>query len=62
VLLQAKTYFGGGEWYTLDLDYQAIAEILRTAGYRGWISLEYDGKEDVIPAIRKSLELLRGVF
>jgi sugar phosphate isomerase/epimerase len=62
VLLQAKTYFGGGEWYTLELDYKAIAEILRTAGYRGWISLEYEGKEEVIPAIKKSLELLRGVF
>jgi len=21
VLVQAKTYFGGGEWYSLDIDY-----------------------------------------
>jgi len=62
VLLQAKTYYGGGEWYTLDLDYKIIAEIMRKAGYRGWISLEYEGKEDVLPAIKKSLELLRSVF
>ena len=62
VLLQAKTYYGGGEWYTLDLDYGAIAEIMRKAGYRGWISLEYEGKDPVIPSIKKSLELLRGVF
>jgi L-ribulose-5-phosphate 3-epimerase len=62
VLLQAKTYFGGGEWYTLELDYQAIADIMRKAGYRGWISLEYEGKDPVIPAIKKSLDLLRGVF
>ena len=62
VLLQAKTYYGGGEWYTLDLDYPAIAAIMRKAGYRGWISLEYEGKDPVIPSIRKSLELLRGVF
>lgn len=62
VLLQAKTYYGGGEWYTLDLDYGAIAEIMRKAGYQGWISLEYEGKDPVVPSIKKSLELLRGVF
>ena len=62
VLLQAKTYYGGGEWYTLDLDYGAIAEIMRKADYRGWISLEYEGKDPVVPSIKKSLELLRSVF
>ena len=25
VIVQAKTYYGGGEWYTLDLDYPRIA-------------------------------------
>ena len=29
VFVQAKTYYGGGEWYTLDLDYKRIAGILR---------------------------------
>jgi sugar phosphate isomerase/epimerase len=62
VLLQAKTYYGGGEWYTLDLDYQIIADLMRTAGYTGWVSLEYEGRDDVLPSIQKSLELLRGVF
>src|SRR5262249_11165086 len=28
VFVQAKTYYGGGEWYTLDLDYKRIARIL----------------------------------
>ena len=27
--VQAKTYYGGGTWYTLDLDYRRIAQILR---------------------------------
>ncbi len=40
-LVQAKTYFGGGRWYALDLDYAKIASILRQDGYRGWISLEF---------------------
>lgn len=61
-LVQAKTYYGGGKWYTLDLDYDRIAKIYRTHGYRGWISLEYEGKEDWKIAIPKSLRLLRGTF
>ena len=28
-LVQAKTYYGGGRWYALDLDYARIASILR---------------------------------
>ncbi len=60
--VQAKTYFGGGTWYTLDIDYQRIAELLRRHNYRGYISLEFEGKEDFKTAVPKSLELLRSVF
>ncbi len=59
VLVQAKTYFGGGTWYTLDLDYQKIATILRKQHYRGFISLEFEGKEDYKTAVPKSLAMLR---
>ena len=62
VLVQAKTYFGGGQWYTLDLDYDRIGRILNEHGYRGWISLEFEGMEDFRTAIPKSLELLRRSF
>ena len=62
VLVQAKTYFGGGTWYTLDLDYPRIAEILRKANYHGYVSLEFEGKEDHSTAIPKSLALLRSAF
>ncbi|MBK1817448.1 sugar phosphate isomerase/epimerase [Luteolibacter yonseiensis] len=62
VLLQTKTYFGGGVWYTLDLDYNRIAKIMRDAEYTGYVSLEFEGKEDPLTAIPKSLELLRGAF
>ena len=61
-LVQAKTYFGGGTWYSLDLDYSRIAEILATAGYRGYVSLEFEGKEDILPGIQKSLAELRKHF
>lgn len=62
VLVQAKTYYGGGIWYTLDLDYRRIAEMLRRHGYRGYISLEYEGNEDWRTAIPKSLAMLRNAF
>lgn len=59
VYVQAKTYPGGGEWYTLDLDYQRIAKILRAANYTGYVGLEMEGKEDPMTAVPKSIELLR---
>jgi sugar phosphate isomerase/epimerase len=62
VLVQAKTYPGGGEWYSLDIDYPKVAQILNAAGYRGYISLEMEGKEDPATAVPKSLELLRRAF
>ncbi len=62
VIVQAKTYYGGGEWYTLDLDYPRIAKILRAAGFGGYVSLEMEGKEDAATAVAKSLEVLRAAF
>lgn len=62
VYVQAKTYHGGGEWYTLDLDYPRIATILDRAGYRGWVGLEMEGKEDAATAVPKSLATLRAAF
>ena len=62
ILVQAKTYFGGGEWYTLDIDYPRVARILRNANFGGYISLEYEGKEDAMTAVPKSLALMRKTF
>lgn len=62
IFVQAKTYFGGGEWYTLDLDYARIAGILKDVNYTGYVSLEFEGKEDPDVAVAKSLELLRKAF
>ncbi len=61
-IVQAKTYYGGGEWYTLDLDYKRIAAILRDAGYTGWVSLEMEGKETPETAVAKSYKVLRDAF
>jgi len=61
-LVQAKTYYGGGNWYTLDLDYPRIGEIMRKHNYKGYISLEMEGKADAMEAVPKSLEVLRDAF
>jgi len=62
VYVQAKTYYGGGEWYTLDLDYPRIAKILAEAGYTGYVALEMEGKEDPDTAVPKSITMLRQAF
>ena len=62
VLVQAKTYFGGGTWYTLDLDYDRYARILADHNYRGYVSLEFEGKESYHTAIPRSYRLLRKAF
>ncbi|MBM3876879.1 MAG: sugar phosphate isomerase/epimerase [Verrucomicrobia bacterium] len=62
VFVQAKTYHGGGEWYTLDLDYDRIARILADVNYTGFISLEMEGKEHADTAVPKSIATLRKAF
>lgn len=57
--IQAKTYYGGGEWYTLDLDYKRIFNILRQAKYKGYVALEFEGKEAAETGVRKSVAMLR---
>ncbi len=62
VIVQAKTYFGGGVWYTLELDYKRIAGILRAASYSGWVSLEMEGNEPAETAVPKSFAVLKEAF
>ncbi|MEO1011415.1 MAG: sugar phosphate isomerase/epimerase family protein [Bacteroidota bacterium] len=61
-LVQAKTYYGDGKWYTLDIDYPKIGAMMRKHNYRGYISLEFEGKESPDTAVPKSLEVLRDAF
>jgi sugar phosphate isomerase/epimerase len=61
-LVQAKTYLGGGRWYSIEIDYANVGSMLQKQGYRGWISLEFEGNEDAGTAVPKSLALLRQHF
>ncbi len=62
VFIQAKTYYGGGRFYTLDLDYNRIARIMRDAGYKGYISIEFEGHAPNEEAVADSIAMLRGAF
>lgn len=59
VYIHAKTYFGGGLWYTLELDYERIGALLAEHRYRGYVTLEFEGREDPGTAVPRSLGLLR---
>ncbi|TNF44820.1 MAG: sugar phosphate isomerase/epimerase [Bacteroidetes bacterium] len=61
-LIQAKTYFGGGKWYTLDIDYNRVAEIFSKVNYKGYVSVEFEGKADPMEAVPQSLEMIREAF
>lgn len=62
ILLSAKTYYGGGEWYTLDLDYDRIAGIFQDADFEGYVTLEFEGTAEAGPSVRKSLTRLSDAF
>ena len=62
VRVQAKTYPGGGEWYTLDIDYNRVAAILAGVDYNGYVSLEFEGKGNAETAVPQSIAMLRSAF
>ncbi len=58
-LVHAKTYIGGGLYYTADLDYRRIGQILSQAGFRGYLSIESEGQAPPDEGLRESRALLR---
>ncbi len=59
VLVHAKTYVGGGQYYDANLDYARIGHLLHDAGFRGYISIEFEGKAHPDQGIPASVALLR---
>ena len=53
-IVQAKTYYGGGEWYTLDLDYQRIAGTLRKAATRAGCRWRWRARKIRRPPCRRA--------
>lgn len=62
VFVQAKTYYGEGLFYTLDLDYPRIARILNDVGYKGYVSIEFEGHAPSEEGVANSVEMLREAF
>ena len=67
VLVHAKSYpvgswargLVGPEWYDLDIDYPRVGAIPRRAGYRGYVSLGFEGRAPAAQALPVVLEGLR---
>ena len=53
-LVQAKTYFGGGRWYALDLDYARIAGILASTTIAAGSRWNSRGTRTPRPACRRA--------
>jgi sugar phosphate isomerase/epimerase len=58
--LKAEIHPAGGK--KEDTDYGRVVGILRKAGYRGFITLEYEAAEDPMTGIPKHLDLIRKVL
>ncbi|MBV7332333.1 sugar phosphate isomerase/epimerase [Chloroflexi bacterium TSY] len=61
-LAHAKTYPGGGTWYTLDLDYARVFRSLLDAGFSGYVSIEMEGAEAAETAMPKSVAMLQNAW
>ena len=61
-LAHAKTYPGGGSWYTLDLDYARIFKTLLANRFQGYVSIEMEGAEAAATAVPKSVAMLRAAW
>ena len=62
--VSAKTYDFDASGNETKIDYARMLDIVKTAGYRGWIGIEYEGQDGDevkgIVATRKLLERLNG--
>ena len=51
-----------GKAKTEETDYRKVIQLLKDAGYTGWLALEYEGKEDPYVGIPKALDKLRSAL
>ena len=45
-----------------ESDYRKVIQLLKAAGYTGWLALEYEGKEDPYKGIPKALDKMRNAL
>jgi sugar phosphate isomerase/epimerase len=59
VAVQVKVHVREGKKPAEEADFKRIAAILKAAGYRGYVALEYEAKEDPLKAVPRYLDKLR---
>ena len=59
VAVQVKVHIREGKKAAEEADFKRIAAILKSAGYRGYVALEYEAKEDALKAVPRYLDKLR---
>lgn len=60
--VSAKSYDFDAEGNCIETDYRKMLKIVKDAGYKGFIGIEYEGqKDDEATGIRKTMELLKRV-
>jgi len=62
VAVQVKVHVREGKKPAEEADFKRIAGILRASGYRGYVALEYEAKEDPLKAVPRYLDKLREVL
>ncbi len=62
IMVHAKTYFGGGLYYSANLDYRRIGRMLKEAGFRGYVSIEFEGRAHPDQGLKDSVAMLREAF
>jgi len=59
--VSAKCYAFDSTGYEIAMDYPRIVEIILASGYRGYISVEYEGAGDPKEGVRQSVEMFRAL-
>ena len=62
VHVHAKLYDLDAQGADTKQDWPAIAAVLREGGYRGFLSIEYEGQEDPLAAVPRGVRYLRGLL
>ncbi len=61
-LVHAKTYPGGGAVLTVDIDYARVFKMMKKADFKGYVTLEMEGKADKNIAVPESAAELKQLW
>lgn len=59
--VSAKCYAFDSTGYEISMDYPRILEIILASGYRGTISVEYEGDGNPLDGVRKSVDMFKAL-